>query len=232
MKATPARMTTVPRFRAGDAERIAIRLSSNRRWVHVAPEVLPSHERAFTMAFTWLEQNQTKITTNQWGEDIYGLKATNVFGLAWNYYLGYTKFITGLDMTLDMGMKAEFFFAGTIKIGYANELTSIGNVKTGVTEVLTNISQKCQHIEAARQELVQQLMAMIATHNEMVEERNSSIGSENTDRLSFFTATAEDEVRSSGTLTESSGSMSFSSAGPLSFVASNATIEAALIDLA
>jgi uncharacterized membrane protein YgdD (TMEM256/DUF423 family) len=27
--------------------------------------------------------------------------------------------------TLDMGMDAEFFFAGTIKIGYADELTSI-----------------------------------------------------------------------------------------------------------
>ena len=184
------------------------------------------------MAFTWLEENQTKITSNQWGEDIYGLKATNVFGLAWNYYLGYTKFITGLDMTLDMGLKAEFFFAGTIKIGYAEELKTIGDVKTGLTKTATYISQKCQMIDAARQELVEQLMAMIATHDEMVEERNSSIGSENTDRLSYLSATSGDEFRSSGTLTESSGSMSFSSAGELSFTASFASFDAASIDLA
>ena len=184
------------------------------------------------MAFTWLEKNQTKVTSNQWGEDIYGLKATNVFGLAWNYYLGYTKFITGLDMTLDMGMKVEFFFANTVKMGYADELKTIGNVKTGMTEVGTYISQKCQMINAARQELVEQLMAMIATHDEMVEERNSSIGSENTDRLSYLSATSGDEFRSSGTLTESSGSMSFSSAGALSFVSSIASIDAASIDLA
>lgn len=45
MKATLSWMTTVPRFRPGRAERIAIRLSSNPRWVHVAPQVfLPSRK--------------------------------------------------------------------------------------------------------------------------------------------------------------------------------------------
>ena len=76
------------------------------------------------MAFTWLEKNQTKIVTNQWGEDTYGLKATNVFGLAWNYYTAYTKFITGLDLTMDMGWKIETFYANCYKLGYASEFKS------------------------------------------------------------------------------------------------------------
>ena len=57
------------------------------------------------MAINWGETYGTIIDSAKWEESIEGYKITNVFGLAWNYYVIYTKFITGMDITLDMGLK-------------------------------------------------------------------------------------------------------------------------------
>ena len=76
------------------------------------------------MAFSWNENYATLITAKTWNESVEGYKITNVFGLAWNYYIAYTKFITGLDLTLDMGFKIEMFFAKSFKLGYASEFKS------------------------------------------------------------------------------------------------------------
>ena len=76
------------------------------------------------MAFTWKEKYATIIDSSTWSQSIEGYKITNVFGLAWNYYIAYTKFITGLDLTMDMGWKIETFYANCYKLGYASEFKS------------------------------------------------------------------------------------------------------------
>lgn len=131
------------------------------------------------MAFTWLEKNQTKVTSNQWGEDIYGLKATNVFGLAWNYYLGYTKFITGLDMTLDMGLKAEFFYANTYKIGYASETNFNNATKVQANQRVTNFHTSVSSAYGSVQSVISEALAQITTRTENVEEDNRVAGQAN-----------------------------------------------------
>lgn len=168
------------------------------------------------MAVTWLEKNETKVTSNQWGEDIYGLKATNVFGLAWNYYVGYTKFITGLDLTLDMGMKTEFFFAGTIKIGYANELKSIGNQKTGVTSILTSISNTFESLCQSSTRVTQEENEVHETLNEDIENRNAFIGTDEVERGSYSSITSGVENRESSELTETSDSIMINATGTAS----------------
>jgi hypothetical protein len=131
------------------------------------------------MAFTWLEKNQTKVTSNQWGEDIYGLKATNVFGLAWNYYLGYTKFITGLDMTLDMGMKAEFFYAWTYKIGYAEETNFNTALKVSQSKSVSDFHANVSSAYGSVQRVINEALAQITTRTENVATENSNVGEAN-----------------------------------------------------
>ena len=76
------------------------------------------------MGLTWKENYATIFNSNTWTASVEGYKITNVFGLAWNYYIAYTKFITGLDLTMDMGMKIETFAANCYKLGYASEYKS------------------------------------------------------------------------------------------------------------
>jgi hypothetical protein len=76
------------------------------------------------MALSWNESYATLVKSKTWDESVEGYKITNVLGLAWNYYLAYTKFITGLDLTMDMGIKIETFAANCYKIGYASEYKS------------------------------------------------------------------------------------------------------------
>ena len=129
------------------------------------------------MAVQWLEKNQTKIVTNQWGEDIYGLKATNVFGLAWNYYLAYTKFITGLDLTMDMGLKCEFFMAATYKIGYAPD-TSFGVAKNNVSPICKNMYAGLESFVTTVQNIFGLRTAVVDVDNFAAEVRNADVGAE------------------------------------------------------
>ena len=130
------------------------------------------------MAVQWLEKNQTDIRSNQWAETIYGVKATNVFGLAWNYYTAYTKFITGLDLTMDVGMKCELFLAGTIKIGYANELETVGNVKTGLTKLKVCIKETYQSMCTSQEELVANRASAVEEENLVAEVRNADVSAD------------------------------------------------------
>ena len=67
---------------------------------------------------------------SEWSESKYGNKydfvkgseTTLVLGGAFNYYVGYVKYITGLDNTLDFGLKVELYFAKTAKIGFTQDL--------------------------------------------------------------------------------------------------------------
>ncbi len=61
------------------------------------------------MAFFWSAKNHTKTLTNQWFDTTFGLKASNVFGLAWSYYTASIKSITGVDISADIQFRCDFF---------------------------------------------------------------------------------------------------------------------------
>jgi len=63
------------------------------------------------------EANTNAWTWGDWSEYIFGLKVSNVFGVAWNFYLGaYTKFIVGAELAMDCGGKLELIFPFGLKI--------------------------------------------------------------------------------------------------------------------
>jgi len=161
------------------------------------------------MAVQWLENNQTDITSNQWAETIYGVKATNVFGLAWNYYTAYTKFITGLDITLDLGGKCEFIFGATIKIGYAQELDSRGDVKTGLWKKTVVLKDAAQKLVGSSEEVVDTRTTFSESVAESLGSRLSILSDDSTERDTYFSTTAGDENRLSGSLTETAPTMSW-----------------------
>ena len=152
------------------------------------------------MAVQWLENNQTDITSNQWAETIYGVKATNVFGLAWNYYTAYTKFITGLDITLDLGGKCEFVFGATIKIGYANELATWGDVKTGLNKKKVEIAAAAQTLVASSEEVVETRTSAVEEENVLVENRLVVIGQDVEEREALISVTTGTESRTTSAL--------------------------------
>ena len=123
------------------------------------------------MAINWGETYGTIIDSAKWEESIEGYKITNVFGLAWNYYVIYTKFITGMDITLDMGLKCEFFFARTYKIGYAPD-TSFGTDRN-------NCSPSCKNMYDGLQNMVTTVQEVIGQRQAIVEEQNLQIGVDN-----------------------------------------------------
>lgn len=123
------------------------------------------------MAINWGEKYGTIINSATWEASIEGYKITNVFGLAWNYYVIYTKFITGMDITLDMGLKCEFFFARTYKIGYAPD-TSFGTDKN-------NCSPSCKNMYDGLQNMVTTVQEVIGQRQAIVEEQNLQIGVDN-----------------------------------------------------
>ena len=138
------------------------------------------------MAVQWLEKNQTDIKSNQWAETIYGVKATNVFGLAWNYYTAYTKFITGLDITLDLGGKCEFVFGATIKIGYANELATWGDVKTGLNKKKVEIAAAAQTLVAVQEEVIETRTSAVEEEFLDCEFRNAEVDFDDLEGISSF----------------------------------------------
>ena len=176
------------------------------------------------MAFTWLEKNQTVITSNQWGEDIYGLKATNVFGLAWNYYLGYTKFITGLDMTLDMGMKAEFFYAWTYKIGYAEETNFNTKTKVSANDKVTEFHQSVASLYGSVQSVISEAFAQITARTNNVEEDTLIVG-EATHDYNVLTQVINEAFESNvgGAVTENSSTRAITT-GELNITATETNI--------
>jgi len=124
------------------------------------------------MAINWGEKYGTIINSATWEASIEGYKITNVFGLAWNYYVIYTKFITGVDLTLDMGWKFEFFFADTYKIGYANE-TTFGRAGR------TDLHDKLVALGVLKETVLENENAVIGVRQAAVEEQNLQIGVDN-----------------------------------------------------
>jgi len=135
------------------------------------------------MALTWKENYATIFNSNTWTASVEGYKITNVFGLAWNYYVAYTKFITGLDLTLDFGEKIEMFYATCFKVGYANEfkassfksytLGGEGFHITGTEEAMTNASTKATAEKTRMDDLVTR---SIATETKVVALEDKSGG--------------------------------------------------------
>lgn len=184
------------------------------------------------MAVQWLEKNQTKIVTNQWGEDIYGLKATNVFGLAWNYYVAYTKFITGLDLTMDMGLKCELFFAKTYKFGYADTVDFGATKSTDLTKLYTQFKESFQSMCTSHEEVVDNRVSSAESVDEDIEIRVSVVGDDSIERMSFYSFTDGDEVLVAGTITQSAAAVDVIVDGDHTVTAATATITADLVELA
>jgi hypothetical protein len=152
------------------------------------------------MALKWFENMGTQLNSKAWSESVEEAKITNVLGLAWNYYWAYTKFITGVDITLDMGYKAEFFYADTYKIGYASS-TDYTNAKTAniKTDVLAYMASKAQMITQL-QSVVTSLTSSVSTSTENVGERTSQVGEEVISRDNLESSTTGAEVHESGSL--------------------------------
>ena len=152
------------------------------------------------MALKWYENMGTQLNSKAWSESVEQAKVTNVLGLAWNYYWAYTKFITGADVTLDMGLKAEFFMADTYKIGYAGA-TDIGNVKmANIKKAYLAYMETKDEIVNAQQNVVEQRVASISDSSEDFGVRNSQVGDDSIVRESLESSTTGAEVRESGSL--------------------------------
>ena len=154
------------------------------------------------MALKWYENMGTQLNSKAWSESVEQAKVTNVLGLAWNYYWAYTKFITGADITLDMGLKAEFFLADTYKIGYAGA-TDFGNVKMANIKnaYLAYTASKAQ-ITTEEQEVVDERTSSVLISSESVGVKMSVVDEESVDRTSLVSNTNGDESRTSVSLQE------------------------------
>lgn len=186
------------------------------------------------MAVQWLENNQTKIVTNQWGEDIYGLKATNVFGLAWNYYLAYTKFITGLDLTMDMGRKIELFYAKCFKLGYATEykMTTIEAGK--IQDSFFAFLQKKVEGVSFLQQIIDSRTAVVAEENFAAEVRNADVSADDLAGLTSVEewAVSKDISAPVFTLLCSTGATLAAGTGLAAFSADGLSLDGLIIELA
>ena len=128
------------------------------------------------MALSWKENYATIIKAKTWDESVEGYKITNVLGLAFNYYLAYTKFITGFDVTLDFGIKCEFFFADTYKVGWANE-TAFGKSKgTELEDLGLRIYNRLQSLVTAREEVIENRITLIEEDAAEIERRSNVVG--------------------------------------------------------
>ena len=164
------------------------------------------------MAFTWKEKYATIIDSSTWSQSIEGYKITNVFGLAWNYYIAYTKFITGLDITLDMGLKCELFFAKTYKFGYADTVDFGATKSTDLTKLYTQFKESFQSMCTSHEEVVEDRVSSAESVDEDIEIRVSVVGDDSIDRMSFYSCTDGDEVLVAGTVSQTADSIEVTAA--------------------
>ena len=144
--------------------------------------------------------------------NVFGMKMTNVFGLAWNYYVGYTKFITGLDLTLDADWKIECFYAKCFKLGYATEY-KMNTIESGkIEDSFFAFLQKEKKAAATTEETI----GMRTTFSESVAEslgsRVSILSDDSTERDTYFSNTAGDEVLVAGTVSQTADSIEVTAA--------------------
>jgi hypothetical protein len=181
------------------------------------------------MAFTWKEKYATIIDSSTWSQSIEGYKITNVFGLAWNYYIAYTKFITGLDITLDMGLKCEFFMADTYKVGRAATTESYFQ-KNYFNSTATNICNLYTWLITKREAVVGNDVSVRESVSESIVSRDSTVGDDSIDRLSYFSCTSGDEVVVAGTLSQTADSVAVTVAGTHNVIAGEVNVDAPLIE--
>ena len=182
------------------------------------------------MAFTWKEKYATIIDSSTWSQSIEGYKITNVFGLAWNYYIAYTKFITGLDITLDMGLKCEFFMADTYKVGRAATTESYFQ-KNYFNSTATNICNLYTWLITKREAVVGNDVSVRESVSESIAFRDAIVGIDSIERQSFSSVTSGDEVVVAGTLSQTAASVDVTVAGTHTVIAGQVSVDAPLIDL-
>jgi hypothetical protein len=183
------------------------------------------------MAFTWKEDYATLINANTWDESVEGYKVTNCFGLAWNYYVAYTKFITGVDITLDMGLKCEFFMADTYKVGLAATTESYFK-KTYFSSTATNICNFYTKYIASQAAVVGDDVSVRESVSESIAFRDASIGIDSIERESFSSVTTGPEVRSSGSFSHDADVLVFTAAADLSMQsAGEVSLDAPIVEI-
>ena len=176
------------------------------------------------MALKWFENMGTQLNSKAWSESVEEAKVTNVFGLAWNYYVAYTKFITGLDLTLDMDVKAEFFYAWTYKIGYAKETNFNSATKVSANECVndfhTSVSSACRSVQS----VISEAFAQITARTNNVEEDTLIVG-EATHDYNVLTQVINEAFESNvgGAVTENSSTRAITT-GELNITATETNI--------
>ena len=141
------------------------------------------------MAFYWSAKNHTKTFSNQWFDTTFGLKASNVFGLAWSYYTASIKIITGVNISADIGKRYDFFFADTYKIGYANE-TVFGEAKrTDLHDVLEKYGVVSKKKLDDSTNVIDTLTNMIENKFDSIAVLDSTIGVQTIERESIIDST-------------------------------------------
>lgn len=152
------------------------------------------------MAFELKNTGAGLENQQDYGETIFGLKMTNVFGLAWNYYVGYTKFITGLDLTLDADWKIECFYAKCFKLGYATEY-KMNTIESGkIEDSFFKFLQKETKTAATTQAAIGTRTAVVEEENVAVESRFVLIGQDVEEREALISVTTGTESRTTSAL--------------------------------
>ena len=177
------------------------------------------------MALKWFENMGTQLNSKAWSESVEEAKVTNVFGLAWNYYVAYTKFITGLDLTLDMDVKAEFFYAWTYKIGYAKETNFNSDTKISANKCVSDFHTSVSSAYGSVQSVITEALAQITARTNNVEEDTLIVDEANHDFGVLSQVINEDLVTSvGGAVTETSSSHAMTT-GELNIIATETNIE-------
>lgn len=152
------------------------------------------------MAINWQEMYGTIIKSKTWEESIEGYKITNVFGLAWNYYVAYTKFITGLDMTLDFGYKIEMFYANCYKLGSAAEYKSNMIESAKMENSIFRVFNKAAKVSATETNTAESRTTVVTEDNTAVESRLVVVGDDYEERDELVAVTTGSESRSTSSL--------------------------------
>ncbi len=141
------------------------------------------------MAFYWSAKNHTKTLTNQWFDTTFGLKASNVFGLAWSFYTASIKIITGVNISADISFKFDLFFADTYKIGYANETVFGKATRTDLHDRLFGAAETNDAAHGAANSVIDTVTNMIENKFDSIAVLYSTIGVQTIERESLIDST-------------------------------------------
>jgi len=183
------------------------------------------------MALSWKENYATIIKAKTWDESVEGYKITNVLGLAFNYYLAYTKFITGFDVTLDFGIKCEFFFADTYKRGWANETAFTKSKGTELTELKLTIYNYLQSMVGSKKTVATEDITVAEVVVAQVEERQIAIRQDTQERVDLMSVTTGTESRKTNILMWGADGMLFTATNAFAVYAPQVFLNGELVEL-